>query len=88
MGINRIDRGVRALAVAKLLEETLMAIISLVEMSDDEFTRYKQETLKRMCQIAEADGHAYVAYITKDGWGEMVDLDTGKPIYSMGGGKD
>ena len=65
-----------------------MAVISLVEMSDDEFAQYKKETLKRLCRIAEADGHAYVAYITKDGWGEMVDLDTGKPIYSMGGDKE
>ena len=61
-----------------------MSSISLVEMSDEEFHDYKMETLRRLCRIAQADGHPVVAYITKEGWGELVDLETSIPLYSMG----
>ena len=65
-----------------------MSIINLVEMTDDEFMAYKKETLLRLCRIAEAEGHPFVAYVTTQKWGEMIDLETGVPIYTMGGKDD
>lgn len=56
----------------------------LVNMSEDEFRMYKRETLRRLSQIAQAEGHSFVAYTMADGYAELIDLETGKPMYCTG----
>lgn len=59
-------------------------MMDLVNMTEDEFRLYKQETLRRLSHIAQADGHPLVAYVMADGCAELVDLETGKPIFCTG----
>lgn len=54
----------------------------LSELSDAEYRLYKNETLRRLSAIAEAEGHALVAYVMADGFATLVDLETGKEVHS------
>ena len=56
--------------------------IYLSELSDAEYRRYKNETLRRLSAIAEAEDHPLVAYVMKDGFATLVDLETGKVVHS------
>lgn len=56
--------------------------MNLSELSEDEYRRYKQETVHRIAAIAEAEGHGFIAYTLKNGWATLLDLDTGKEVYS------
>lgn len=56
--------------------------MNLADLSDDEFRAYKQETIRRIAAIAQAEGHQMIAYTLKDGWATLLDLDTGKEVYS------
>lgn len=67
--------------LAELWEEVLM---ELAKMTEEELRLYKQETLRRFSRIAQAEGHPLVAYVMADGCAELVDLETGKPMYCTG----
>lgn len=54
----------------------------LSELSDEDYRRYRNETLRRLSAIAEAEGHALVAYVMADGFATLVDLETGKEVHS------
>lgn len=56
----------------------------LAELTDEEFRLYKQETVRRLAAIAEAEGHQFIAYTLKNGWATLLDLTTGKEVYSKG----
>ena len=56
--------------------------MNLADLSDDEYRLFKQETVRRLAMIAEAEGHPLIAYTLKDGWATLLDLDTGKEVYS------
>lgn len=54
----------------------------LSELPEEDYRRYKNETLRRLSAIAEAEGHALVAYVMADGFATLVDLETGKESHS------
>lgn len=51
-------------------------------MDEDEYRAYVNETVRRLARIAEAEDHFMVAYTMKDGWAVLLDLETGKEVYS------
>lgn len=63
-------------------------MMDLVNMTEDEFRLYKQETLRRLVRISEAESIPLVAFVTLDGCGVLANMNNGKMIYSMGGDKD
>lgn len=85
MVVDRINGGINFLGMAELREEKMM---DLVNMTEDEFRLYKQETLRRLSEIAHAEDHPYVAYAMADGCAELVDLESGKPMFCSGGRKE
>ena len=56
--------------------------MNLSDLSDEEFRAYKKETVRRIAAISEAEGHPLIAYTLKGGWATLLDLDTGKEVYS------
>ena len=81
MVVDRVHVGVCFLDLAELREEALM---ELAKMTEEELRLFKKETLRRLSRIAQADGHPLVAYVMADGCAELVDLETGKPIFCTG----
>ena len=51
-------------------------------MDEDEYRAYVTETVRRIAKIAEAEDHQMLAYTLKDGWAVLLDMETGKEVYS------
>ena len=55
--------------------------MEVAEMSETEYREFKKDTLRRISLIAQAEEAPIVAYSGKDGWANLVNLDTGKETH-------
>ena len=62
--------------------------MNLANMTDYEFELYKRETLKRLSNIAEAEGHSYTVIVSKYKMTIMYDHDNDKSIFELTEGSE